>query len=82
MVIKKLAVVLCIYYIIGYIVHKYTLLFLMPNYYLIVLSIVTDRVSEIGFSSIENCTKNGLKMPVQRYVSSFVAKTFGTVGDF
>ena len=54
----------------------------MPNYYLIVLSIVTDRVSEIGFSSIENCTKNGLKMPVQLYVSSFVAKTFGTVGDF
>ena len=54
----------------------------MPNYYLIVLSIVTDRVSEIGFSSIKNCTKNELKMLVQRYVSSFVAKNFGTVGDF
>ena len=37
----------------------------MPNYYLIVLSIVTDRVSEIGFSSIENYPKNGLKMLVQ-----------------
>ena len=54
----------------------------MPNYYLIVLSIVTDRVSEIGFLSIENYTKNGLEMQVQLYFSSFVAKTFGTVGDF
>ena len=54
----------------------------MPNYYLIVLSIVTDRVPEFGFSSIENYPKNGLKMLVQLYFSSFVAKNFGTYGDF
>ena len=44
--------------------------------------LVTDRVPEIGFSSIRNQPKNEFKKQFEQSFSSFFAKFFGIFDDF